>query len=250
MFTISLRNIEKVYARTGEHISGIEGISMQFNPGEILGLLGPNGAGKTTLLKIIAMVNTASHGELLFNGIAPSKMRNIDLMQLKQQIGYLPEIPFIYTRLTGEEYLLYLGELYGVDDEKLKKRLNHYFNLFAVAEKRHDFLSTYSQGNLKKIFLIATLINDQDILILDEPTNSLDPHMISILKDVLSDLKAQNKTIILSTHILDIAERLSDRIAIIDKGHLQLVETIDYLDKVQQNGQKSKLEQLFLEITS
>ncbi len=248
-FKIKLSEASKIYQKKDSRVIGIEQISLEICSGEILGLLGPNGAGKTTLLKLIATLIEPTSGDIYFNDAALSSLDADKLIAVKREIGYLPETPFVYSKLTGQEYLLYLGELYGVDRDILCDRLAYYFKLFEIDESKNTFLSAYSQGMLKKISLIAALINNQSILILDEPTNSLDPKMVTILKEILTEFKSANKTIILSTHILDIAEKLSDRIAILDKGKLKLVESIACLEKVNENGQRSRLEQLFLEIT-
>jgi len=248
--TINLTNVAKVYRRDQNRIYGVSNISLSILPGEILGLLGPNGAGKTTLLRIISTLIKCDEGQISFNEKSIDHMGEGELCLIRKQIGYVSEIPFFYSKITGKEYLSFMGKIYGLEENLLRKRLNYYFDLFELGDDQDCFLSTYSQGMLKKIALITSFINDQSILILDEPTSSLDPKMVACLKDLLLEKKKDGKTIIISTHLLDIAEVMSDRICILNVGKLQLIEEISILDSLKRKGIHNKLEQLYLEITS
>lgn len=248
-FQIEINKIFKIYKTSSKNIAAINNLSLKINPGEILGLLGPNGAGKTTLLKVISTILEPSSGEIFFNNSALNSYTEKNLIELKRNIGYLPETPFMYYNLCGEEYISFIGSIYGMERAEVKNQIDFYFDIFELNDVRKSFMRTYSQGMLKKTSLIAALINNQSILLLDEPTNSLDPKAISTLKSLLIKFKEEGKTIILSTHILDIAEKLSDRIAILDKGILKLVDSISVLNKIKIKGEKTRLEELFIEIT-
>lgn len=249
-FKIELQNITKTYKSGKDEIPAIKNISLEILPGEILGLLGPNGAGKTTLLKIIATILKPTSGEILIDNSRLNSLTGSNLVNFKRHIGYLPEVPYMYNNLSCEEYLTFIGGIYGMSKKQLKKQIDYFLKIMDLEEATNKLLKACSQGMLKKISLIAALINNQSILILDEPTNSLDPQSISTLKQLLVQYKTEGRMILLSTHILDIAEKISDRIAIIDKGRLKLVENIAVLNSIDNKVGRTKLEELFLEITT
>jgi ABC-2 type transport system ATP-binding protein len=248
-YEIEMSHIAKYYNDSMQTI-GVHDISLKFIPGEIHCILGPNGAGKTTLLKIAGTLLDPSSGNVYINNIRMKEYDENQLITYKKQIGYLFETPFVYNLLTGYEFLNFLGEIYGVEKKVLKERINYYCEIFAILEWKNRYLSTYSQGMLKKIALASTLINDQSVLIYDEPTNSLDPMMIATLKDILNEERKKNKTIIISTHILDIAEKLSDKISIIEEGKVKLTDSISLLEKIDADQKRTRLEKVYFEITN
>jgi ABC-2 type transport system ATP-binding protein len=246
---LELRDLAKVYESRQGRTIGVEGVSLTVRPGEILGLLGPNGAGKTTLLKMAALLSEPTSGDIYFDGVAARSAGMAQLLQFKRRLGYLPESPFVFNLLTGREYLTFIGELYGVERRELGPRIERTMDALDLGEAQDMFLRAFSQGMLKKLSFAAALLHDPAVLLLDEPTNSLDPRMIVKVRDLLAQERAAGKAILLSTHILDVAEKLSDRVAILHRGHLVRVVSLDETRDSRPEAGRSPLEDLFLEAT-
>lgn len=212
--------------------AALQNVNLEVYPGEIFGLLGPNGAGKTTLLKTVTGLLQPSSG----------------LVTVRQdQVAYMPEYLMLYERLSAREFLHFLGELYGLPSEPLEKEIESYlarFDLIAAADRP---TGSYSQGMKRKISLIGTLLKNSPIVLLDEPTNGLDPTGIIQVKDLMRELADQGKTVLISTHILDMAERLCDRVGILAGGRLLFVGTLDELRSLTHMGEAS-LESIFLRL--
>jgi ABC-2 type transport system ATP-binding protein len=241
------RDLTKVYP-TG--VRAVQSVSLELNGGEIVGLLGPNGAGKTTFLKMLGGILRPSAGGVYYGGENIWESKEETVRQLKRRIGFLPERPFLYPKLTALEYLRFVGGLYGIDKRRLQSSINMLFGLFRLQQDSQAFLETYSYGMQKKVALAASLINGPDVLLLDEPTNGLDPRSARDLKDVIRQQKQEGRVILLSTHLLDVAERLCDRVAILDKGTLIFQGTIDNLRGILREKSDASLEDLFLRMTT
>jgi ABC-2 type transport system ATP-binding protein len=234
---LEIQNIRKYYGTK----EALKGVSLNINKGEIIGLLGVNGAGKTTLSNILASLCPPSHGDILLNGISIYN----DVIAYRRHIGYCPQISNLNPLLTLEENLLQAGRYYGIDELTLKQRfeaLVEQFDLQEYIKCTADMLS----GGYKQRFIIArSLMHNPSLVILDEPTVALDPHIRHQLWDLIKKLKTQGITVLLTTHYLDEAEHLSDRVCILDHGNVLVVDTPTNLKA--KHG-KARLEDVFLHL--
>lgn len=194
----------------------LHGISFQLARGEIAGLLGPNGAGKSTTIKLIAGILTAGSGRVAVNGL-PLPHRAVDV---KAQIGYVPETAYLFDSLTGQEFLELSGRLQGVEEDRLQARIAALLGLFSLAGERSGRLDSYSKGMRQKILIAAALLHNPCVILLDEPLSGLDVNAAMLIKDLIAALAAGGKTVLYSSHVLDVVERVCDRVLIIDKGKL------------------------------
>jgi len=191
-------------------------VSFTLNRGEIVGLLGPNGAGKTTTIKIVAGILAAGAGTVFVAGL-PLPERAIDV---KQRIGYVPEAAILFESLTGQEFLELCGRLHDVEEDILQARIRTILETFELSSDRVSRLDTYSKGMRQKILLAAALLHNPDLVLLDEPLSGLDVNAAIMIKDLIAALAAEGKTILYSSHVLDVVEKVCDRVLIIDKGNL------------------------------
>jgi ABC-2 type transport system ATP-binding protein len=219
-------------------------MNLAINKGEIFALLGPNGSGKSTTLKMLMGLVESTAGAISVLGIDVKK----DPVAIKQQVGYVPESPNIYEFLTGIEYLDFIADIYGVSTVEKKQRINEYLKALQLEGREGDMINSYSDGMKKKISLISAFLHKPKLLILDEPLNALDPRSARIVKDLLLELKMQGVTTILSTHVLEIAEALCDRIAIMYQGNILALGTMDEL-RDRASLPNSDLEDIFLKLT-
>ena len=240
---ISTRNLSKSY---GEKLA-VDNVSFDVFGGEIFGFLGPNGAGKTTTIKMIVGLLQPSSGWVKVSAYDVQKQS----LQAKAVSGYVPDEPNLYKKLTGRELLRFVGDLYGIDRIQIEHRSEELLHLFDLSEVGDDTVDSYSHGMQQKTALAAALVHDPQILILDEPTVGLDPKSARLIKDILRQLAERGAAIFLSTHILEIAERMCDRIGIINQGRLIAIGTMEELRAVDQaeNGSASSLEDIFLGLT-
>jgi len=218
-------------------VVGLENVDLEINQGEIFGILGPNGSGKTTCLKLLLGILFPTSGEANIMGKPPYDI------EMKQHVGFLPENPYYYDYLNGPELLRFYASLYSMDSDKADKRIEELLELVELKDAKRLALRHYSKGMLERIGLAASLINDPEILILDEPTTGLDPIGCRDTRNLLLRLKEQGKTILLSSHFLSEVERVCDRIAIFHRGHLLATGTLDGLNK---QYQAENLEDLFV----
>jgi len=191
-------------------------VSFALNHGEIVGLLGPNGAGKSTTLKIIAGIHSPGGGAVSVCGLPlPEKAIGV-----KQRIGYVPEAAALFESLTGEEFLQLAGRLHDVDEDTLTTRIRGILETFNLYTDRVSRLDTYSKGMRQKVLIAAALLHNPDLVLLDEPLSGLDVNASIIVKDLLAALAATGKTILYSSHVLDVVEKICDRVLIIHEGSL------------------------------
>lgn len=241
MSFIEIQHIRKYYTSSTSVIPALHDVCLSIHQGEILSLLGVNGAGKSTLSSIIATLHPATSGDILFQGT--SIYHNLELY--RSEIGYCPQKPNLAARLSLYENLVFAGRFYGLSEELIHQRIAYLaeqFELTKYLQHTADILS----GGYKQRFMIArSLIHEPQLLILDEPTVGLDPHIRRHLWDVIKALKQQGMTILLTTHYLDEAEVLSDRVCILDKGKIILIDTPDAL-KAQY--QQDNLEDMFIKL--
>ncbi len=226
---IKVKNIFKTYDNKS---FALENISLNIEQGQIISLLGHNGAGKSTLLKIIATVLAPTKGEVCFNDMSLKKANQNQLRKIKRNLGFLTEDPNLFDNLTPWEYLTYLGQLYGITDNTLlKNKISDLIELFNIDKSETKFIDAYSSGLKKRIALAAVMINDPKSVILDEPTNNLDPVGVKIFKQLMQKIKSDGGSIIIATHQLEIAEKLSDVIVVIEHGKIKFTGAISLLEE-------------------
>jgi ABC-2 type transport system ATP-binding protein len=234
------KNLSKNY----DGFLAVDDLSLEIRSGELFGFLGPNGAGKTTTIKMACGLLRPTSGTV--------EVRGFDILsqsiQAKAVTGLVPDTPVLYKKLTGRELVRFVGELYSVDRRTIEKRIGDLLELLDMTENADDLIETYSHGMKQKTSIMAALIHDPDVVVLDEPTVGLDPRSARIVKDVLRALCGMGKTVFMSTHILEIAERVCDRVGIINQGKLAAVGSIEDLRSKSKAGLVS-LEDVFLELT-
>lgn len=194
----------------------IQGISFQLEPGNIYGLLGPNGAGKTTTLKILAGLLSHDDGTIAIDGSLYSR----DNSRLKQLISYVPDQPFVYSKLTGEEHMHFFADLYKVPESVRKERFDFYFSYFEFESFRHELVETYSAGTKQKLLISQAFMVEPKILLLDEPLVSIDPLVARKFKKYLVERASDGLIVLFATHILSLAHEVSSRIGIILSGRI------------------------------
>ncbi len=222
----------------------LKDIEMEVNNGEVVGLVGPNGAGKTTLLNIIAGVWLPSEGTIEIDGYSVGD-RNREANQL---LGYIPDIPFMYPKLTGREFLQFVASLYKVEQEAIDRKISELEKALEISPWLDGLMEAFPRGVRQKMMLAAMLLHSPRILLLDEPTANLDPKSARIVKELLQRMAKQGASILLSTHILEIAERLCQRLVILDKGKIIAQGTIEELRQMAKSP-LSNLEEIFLRLT-
>ena len=237
---IETRNLVKRY---GDKIA-VNNVSFDVRAGEIFGFLGPNGAGKTTTIKIIVGLLRPTSGSVKVAGYDVQQQP----MQAKAASGYVPDTPNLYAKLTGRELLRFVGDLYDLDRKLATQRVDDLLRMFDLTGAADDTIDSYSHGMQQKIALAAALMHDPKVLVLDEPTVGLDPKSARLIKDILRQMAERGTAVFLSTHILEIAERMCDRIGIIDHGELIAAGTMDELRALGKSGERS-LEDIFLSLT-
>jgi ABC-2 type transport system ATP-binding protein len=228
--------------RYGDKLA-VDDVSFQVNAGEIFGFLGPNGAGKSTTIKMIVGLLHPTSGTVKVSGYDVVSQS----VQAKAACGYVPDEPNLYAKLTGRELMRFVGDLYGLDRAQTARRTEELLRLFGLVEASNDTTDTYSHGMKQKTSLAAALVHDPKILILDEPTVGLDPKSARLIKDILRQLAERGAAVMLSTHILEIAQNMCDRIAIINQGKVIASGTMDELRQLGQG--ESSLEDIFLGLT-
>ena len=239
---IRLKGVSKRYR--GASTYAVQGLDLEVRPGEIFGFLGPNGAGKTTTIKMIVGLLKADQGEVLVHG----HDLNVDPVTAKRSMGFVPDKPDLYPRLTALEYLNLIGDVYGVDGPTRTKRLNHYLDMFQLREAIGDLIQSFSRGMQQKLALTGALLHAPALFILDEPMVGLDPKSSHLFKEIMREHVKQGNTVFFSTHVLEVAEQLCHRVGIINQGRLIACGTMDELRKSPGHA-GSSLEKLFLELT-
>jgi len=239
----SALKLMSVVKRYGD-IVAVDHLDLDVEYGEVFGLLGPNGSGKTTIMKMILGLVKPDAGSIDVLGIKAED----DPVAVKRQVGYVPESPRLYEFLTGLEYLDFVGDIYGMNVSEKKARIEEYLEALELEGREGDMISSYSQGMKQKIALISAFMHKPRLLLLDDPLSGLDPKSARIVKNLLSKLAAQGVTTIMSTHILEIAQAMCNRIAIIYEGRLLALGNMSELrQKARLPG--SDLEDIFLKLT-
>lgn len=237
---IEIKNVSKEYKKG---IKTIENINLKINNGEIFGFLGPNGAGKTTTIKMITGILDIDEGQILIDGRDIEK----ETIDAKKKFGYVPDNPEMFLKLKGIEYLNFIADIYEVSEEERKEKIENLSKRFEINKALNNKIESYSHGMKQKVIIIGALLHSPNNLIIDEPMTGLDPKSTFELKKVMRENADLGRAVFFSTHILDVAEKLCDKIGIINKGKLIFVGTIDEIKK--ELKQNKSLEELYMEIT-
>ena len=203
----------------------LNGVNFALQPGQVTGYLGPNVAGKSTTVKILTGLIQPTEGVITWNGSDISK----SLIEYKSRLGYVPEEPLIYPYLTGREYLQLVGRLRGIPEKALNQKVDELMNLFSLRNHRHASLASYSKGMQQKILISAALLHNPDLLILDEPMSGLDVTSALVFKNLVQILAREGKVILLSSHVLEVAEKICSRVMILHKGLLVADDSVEQL---------------------
>lgn len=235
---ISIKNLTMKYGTK----EVLKGINIDVYRGQIIGYIGPNGAGKSTTVKIMLGLVQGYGGQVEIFGEDISTGN----VEYKRKIGYVPEIADIYDSLTAREYLSFIGELYGVEQNIVEQKALKLMKIFNIDNVYNSRISSYSKGMKQKVLLISSLLHDPDILFLDEPLSGLDANSVMIVKEILAQLAAKGKTIFYSSHIMDVVEKISNRIILIAAGEVQADGSFEQLREKSKEG---SLEEIFNKIT-
>ncbi|GMV07165.1 MAG: ABC transporter ATP-binding protein [Gemmatimonadota bacterium] len=237
---LQLKGAVKRYGK----FTAVGGVTLDVHRGEIFGFLGPNGAGKTTTIRMAAGVLRPTEGAILIGG--EDLQGNPE--RAKARVGYVPDRPFLYEKLSGGEFLRFVAGLWGKDGSEAEARADRLLELFQLAPWKNELIESYSHGMRQKLLISSALIHQPQLIVVDEPMVGLDPRSARILKDLLRAFVDQGGTVFLSTHTLEVAEALCDRIAIINKGEIIALGTMEEL-RAQAHAGGAHLEEIFLKVT-
>jgi len=237
---LNIVDVSKSYNKGA--VKAVDSLNLSVPKGEIFGFLGPNGAGKTTTIKMMTGILTPDSGTISINGYDIQK----NPLEAKQSIGYVPDNPDVYEKLTGMEYLNFMADMYRVPKKERSERIEYYLDMFQLKDAAGDLIKSYSHGMRQKIVISGALLHKPALWILDEPLVGLDPRSAHLLKEEMKRHCEQGNTVFFSTHILEVAEKLCDRVGIIHKGKLIAVGT---LEELKSSEKTASLENIFLELT-
>lgn len=235
---LTIQDLRKNYGSK----SVLNGVSFEVKRGEVIGYIGANGAGKSTTIKIILGIESDYNGTVTILGQDISDGQ----IDYKRKIGYVPEIAEVYDNLTGQEYLTFVGELYGLDYELADYKAKNLMELFGVGAVYQARIASYSKGMRQKLLIISSLLHNPEILFFDEPINGLDANSVAIFKEIMTQLANAGKTVFYSSHIMDVVEKISSRIILLNEGKIAADGTFDQLKHQNREG---SLEQIFNELT-
>jgi ABC-2 type transport system ATP-binding protein len=239
VITIEADHLTKVYGA----VAAVDDVTLRVARGQVYGFLGPNGAGKTTTIRMLVGLLRPTSGRVRIAGLD----MEADGRAARARLAYLPDTPYLYEKLTGREFVHFVAGLYSVPPEVAARRTRELLPLFGLDDRADDLIESYSHGMRQKTVMIAALVHDPDVLFLDEPTVGLDPRSARLLKNILRQLADRGVTVFLSTHILEIAERMADRVGIIHQGRLIVEGAVDELRPA--FAESATLEDMFLELT-
>ena len=234
---IQIRNLSKSY---GSKVV-LKNLSLDIFPGQVIGYIGPNGAGKSTTVKILTGLIPDFEGEVIVDGITMAD----NPLGIKRLMGYVPENAEIYEVLTPTEYLQFIGKLYGMEESVLDERALKLLGAFGLANNVNDRMDTFSKGMKQKVLLISGIIHNPRIIVLDEPLSGLDANAVIMVKELIMRLSQEGKTIFYCSHMMDVVEKVSDRILLINKGEIVADGTFESLKQ----NHSDTLEQIFSKLT-
>jgi ABC-2 type transport system ATP-binding protein len=226
-------------------VTALEGLTIDVAPGEVFGLLGPNGAGKTTTVKLLSGLLRPTAGRAWIGGVDVQS----DPRGARRLLGLVPDQPYVYPLLTGKEFLRFVGDLYEVDLSEQKRRIPDLLEMFELAAVGDELVEAYSHGMRQKLVLASVLLHRPKAVFLDEPMVGLDPKSARLVKDVIGELSRQGVAFFMCTHVLEIAERLCDRVGIVQKGRMTHLGTVDELRAGAGGAASGSLEDVFLSLT-
>lgn len=238
---IQLIDLTKKYSK----VKAIDGINLEIKQGEIFGFLGPNGAGKTTTIKIMAGLLKPTSGRVIIDGNDIAK----NPLEAKKAVGFIPDRPFLYEKLTGKEFLRFMAGLYSIDTNSYESKISELLELFELTPWGNELIEGYSHGMQQRLVMSAALIHNPKVIIVDEPMVGLDPKGARLVKEIFRMLSSQGTTIFMSTHTLEIAEEVCNRIAIIQEGKVIAMGTMDELRNKADYAKDQGLESVFLALT-
>ncbi|HUJ71809.1 MAG TPA: ABC transporter ATP-binding protein [Verrucomicrobiae bacterium] len=221
----------------------VDDLSLSIPQGQFFAFLGPNGAGKTTTIKLLAGLLKPTSGRALIGGYDIQK----DPVEARKILSFVPDMPFLYDKLEPVEFMLFIGQLYGMDSAVVARASDELFDVFGLNEIRRQTIESLSHGTRQRLVIASALLHQPKVIIIDEPMVGLDPRSARVVKNVLKERSRAGVTVFLSTHVLHIAEELADQVGILNRGRLIAVGTIDELREV--SGQKGELEDAFLALT-
>ncbi|MFA4916482.1 MAG: ABC transporter ATP-binding protein [Syntrophales bacterium] len=237
---IELKDLTKRY----NNLLAVNRVNLYIPKGEIFGFIGPNGAGKTTTIRMIGGVLAPTEGSIMIDGINMAE----EPEKAKQKIGFIPDRPFLYEKLTGMEFMRFSADMYGVDEKKFPEKSEYLLKMFSLFEWGGELIEAYSHGMKQRLIISAALLHDPVVIIVDEPMVGLDPAGIKMVKDILLDLARKGTTVFMSTHTLEVAEDLCNRIGIINRGSLIATGTVNDLRQAARL-QEGDLLEVFLRLT-
>lgn len=232
---LEIKNVSKTYKKST--VKAIDHIQITIEDGDIYGFVGPNGAGKSTTIKCVTGILDFEDGDILLDGVSIKK----NALECKRNMAYVPDNPNIYENLSGIDYINFICDIYGVKEER-KDLIHHYADLFGIKDRLADSIKNYSHGMKQKVVLIAAIVHKPKLLVLDEPFVGLDPKAAYDLKEIMKELCSQGTMIFFSSHVLEVVEKLCNKIAIIKEGKIISSGTIEEV-----KGDTS-LEDVFLEL--
>jgi len=237
---LELRGVRKQYGK----FVAVRGVDLTVHRGEIFGFLGPNGAGKTTTIRMVAGVLQPSDGDVLVAGESLKSSPE----KAKSRIGYIPDRPYLYEKLAGGEFLRFVAGLWGREGDDVEARIDRLLTLFQLAPWKDELIESYSHGMRQKLLISSALIHQPELIVVDEPMVGLDPRSARLLKDLFRTFVENGGTVFLSTHTLEVAEALCDRIAILSQGDIIALGSMDEL-RSQAHAGGAHLEEIFLKVT-
>ena len=235
---IQIDGLEKRYGK----FQALHPLTLHIKKGEVFGFLGPNGAGKTTTIRTLAGVLTPTAGSVQIDGMDILKYP----VESKKKVGYIPDRPYLYDKLTAREFLQFVGQLYDLEEGEIRTRGDALLEEHGLIERADELIEAYSHGMKQRLVLSASLLHNPPLLIVDEPMVGLDPHGARQIKDRFRSIADEGRTVFLSTHSLDVAQEVCDRVGILFKGRLVALGTVEEMLNQQDEG---NLEEVFLQIT-
>jgi len=237
---IEVIDLVKRYGR----FTAVDGLNLSVPRGTLFGFLGPNGAGKTTTMRMIAQILRPTRGEIRIGGKATWEQPQV----IKNMIGYIPDRPYVYDKLTGAEFVRFVAALYGQGGATIERRMNELLDLFELAPWKDELTESYSHGMRQKLIIASAFAHRPEVIVVDEPMVGLDPKSARLLKDLFRQFVSRGGTVLMSTHTLEVAEGMCDRIGIIQGGRMVAEGTMSELRAQSVSGNES-LEDLFLRLT-
>ncbi|HET9704189.1 MAG TPA: ABC transporter ATP-binding protein [Vicinamibacterales bacterium] len=234
---LEARSLTKYYGA----LPALRDVSFLARPGQILGYLGPNGSGKSTTVRMLVGLMEPTSGQVLWQG----KSIFEDLPAYRKRLGYVPEEPFLYTHLTAPEYLRLVGGLRGLDDARVNEKIERFLNLFGLEDDQYSTLAAFSKGMRQKVLLASALLHNPDLIILDEPFSGLDVSAALMLRSVIRSLAEEGRTILMSSHVIEVVEQLCTDVVILSDGHVVAHDRVDRLRGLQQ---EKTLEHVFVKL--